>query len=205
MIQSVIDILSPSQPNLHIFRVSYQFPAQWNTRLQKTASKSLGHALTPILVSCTFPSGTVQGSETELLIAMVMPITLYNSTLIHHERLQYAAAIRMLTFYLAASFIVTVLFIRRLCSPIAKLPGPWYTTFTSWVLKYHEFTSNRRLYIHDLHKKYGTTVRIAPNEVSFASLEAIKEIYASGGSGYDKTELYDLFRQFGIKYEVAEN
>ncbi|KAL4772570.1 cytochrome P450 [Aspergillus nidulans var. acristatus] len=105
----------------------------------------------------------------------------------------------MLTFYLAAGFIVTVLFIRRLCSPIAKLPGPWYTTLTSWVLKYHEFTSNRRLYIHNLHKKYGTTVRIAPNEVSFASLEAIKEIYASGGSGYDKTELYDLFRQFKIK------
>ncbi|EAA64119.1 hypothetical protein AN8905.2 [Aspergillus nidulans FGSC A4] len=95
----------------------------------------------------------------------------------------------MLTFYLAASIIVTVLFMRRLCSPIAKLPGPWYATFTSWVLKYHEFTSNRRLFIHDLHKKYGSTVRIAPNEISFASLEAIKEIYGSGGSGYDKTEL----------------
>ncbi|KAL4748815.1 hypothetical protein BDW72DRAFT_195456 [Aspergillus terricola var. indicus] len=105
----------------------------------------------------------------------------------------------MLTFYLAAGFIVTVLLIRRLRSPIAKLPGPWYTTFTSWILKYHEFTSNRRLYIHDLHRKYGTTVRIAPNEVSFATLEAIKEIYASGGGGYDKTELYDLFGQFGVK------
>ncbi|KAL4986287.1 cytochrome P450 [Aspergillus falconensis] len=105
----------------------------------------------------------------------------------------------MLIIYLAAGFIVTVLFTQRLLSPIAKLPGPWYTAFTSWALKYHEFTSNRRLYIHDLHRKYGTTVRIAPNEISFASLEATREIYASGGSGYDKTELYDLFRQFGIK------
>ncbi|KAL4901052.1 hypothetical protein BDW74DRAFT_170426 [Aspergillus multicolor] len=105
----------------------------------------------------------------------------------------------MLTLYLVAGLIVTVFFLQRLRSPIAKLPGPWYTAFTSWVLKYHEFTSNRRLYIHGLHKKYGTTIRIAPNEVSFASLEAIREIYASGGSGYDKTELYDLFRQFGIK------
>ncbi|KAL4993528.1 cytochrome P450 [Aspergillus recurvatus] len=105
----------------------------------------------------------------------------------------------MATFSLTAGFIVTILFIQRLRSPIAKLPGPWYTTFTSWVLKYHEFASNRRLYIHNLHKRYGTAVRITPNEVSFASLEAIREIYASGGSGYDKTELYDLFRQFGIK------
>ncbi|KAL4802600.1 cytochrome P450 [Aspergillus unguis] len=105
----------------------------------------------------------------------------------------------MLNLYIAAGLFLTICLIRRLRSPITKLPGPWYTRFTSLVLKYHEFTSNRRLYIHGLHKRYGPSVRIAPDEVSFASLEAIREIYASGGSGYDKTELYDLFRQFGIK------
>lgn len=108
----------------------------------------------------------------------------------------------MLTLYLAAGFVITLFLINLRRSPITKLPGPWYTTFTSLVLKYQEFTSNRRLYIHELHRKYGATVRIAPNEVSFASLQAMREIYASGGSGYDKTELYDLFRQFGIKYEI---
>ncbi|GLA01264.1 hypothetical protein AnigIFM60653_011513 [Aspergillus niger] len=87
----------------------------------------------------------------------------------------------------------------RLSSPISKLPGPWYTKLTSLVIKYHEFSASRRVFIHQLHKRYGTIVRIAPNEVSFASLDAIREIYASGGSGYDKTEFYDLFRQFGIK------
>ncbi|KAL3444360.1 cytochrome P450 [Aspergillus insuetus] len=105
----------------------------------------------------------------------------------------------MLTLYLASAFIITVFLVQRLRAPITKIPGPWYTKFTSLVLKYHEFTSNRRLYIHALHLKYGSAVRIAPNEASFASLDAIREIYASGGSGYDKTELYDLFRQFGIK------
>ncbi|KAL4878214.1 cytochrome P450 [Aspergillus karnatakaensis] len=105
----------------------------------------------------------------------------------------------MLTLWLATGFLVAIFFAQRLRSPIAKLPGPWHTTFTSLVLKYHEFTSNRRIYIHNLHKQYGTVVRIAPNEASFASLDAIREIYASGGSGYDKTELYDLFRQYGIK------
>ncbi|KAK6581509.1 hypothetical protein PZA11_006200 [Diplocarpon coronariae] len=61
-----------------------------------------------------------------------------------------------------------------------------------------EFTARRREYIHELHERYGPVVRLGPNEVSFTSLEALKEIYTSGGSGYDKTEFYTLFTQFGV-------
>lgn len=86
-----------------------------------------------------------------------------------------------------------------LLSPLSKIPGPWYTRFTSLWLKYQEFTANRRESIHALHKRYGPVVRLGPNEVSFTSLDAIKEIYASGGSGYDKTEFYSLFKQFKTK------
>jgi len=57
--------------------------------------------------------------------------------------------------------------------------------------------ANRRVYIHGLHLQYGPVVRIAPNEVSFTSPEAVKEVYCSGGSGYDKTEFYDLFKVYG--------
>lgn len=81
----------------------------------------------------------------------------------------------------------------------AKIPGPWYTNITSFVLKYHEFTKNRRLWIHQLHQIYGPVVRVAPNEVSFSNPEGMKEIYQSGGSGYDKTEFYDLFKQYGYR------
>ena len=63
---------------------------------------------------------------------------------------------------------------------------------------WHEFRANRTRYIHQLHKHYGSTVvRIAPNEVAFASADAVKDIYCSGGSGYDKTEFYDLFKVYG--------
>jgi hypothetical protein len=63
---------------------------------------------------------------------------------------------------------------------------------------YQEFTRNRRLYIHYLHKTHGPVVRLSPNEVSFTSATALREIYASdGGAGWDKTECYDLFRQLG--------
>ncbi|KAE8156388.1 cytochrome P450 [Aspergillus tamarii] len=109
----------------------------------------------------------------------------------------------MWSLWLSSILLLGLYVFKRLSSPLAKIPGPWYTNFTSFSLKYHEFTATRRLFVHHLHKKYGPVVRLAPNEVSFVTLEAIREIYASGGSGYDKTEYYDLFRQYGIKYAMS--
>ncbi|KAK3391929.1 cytochrome P450 [Sordaria brevicollis] len=84
-----------------------------------------------------------------------------------------------------------------LASPLSHIPGPFYTKFTSLLLKYHELRATRTKYIHSLHLRYGPVVRVAPNEVSFASREAVKEIYCSGGSGYDKSAWYDLFKVYG--------
>lgn len=88
---------------------------------------------------------------------------------------------------------------RATLAPLSKLPGPWYTRFSDVILMYKEFTAHRRVYIHELHKKFGPVVRLGPNEVSFTSVEALKEIYQSGGSGYDKTEFYNLFIQYGTR------
>ncbi|CRK12162.1 hypothetical protein BN1708_010358 [Verticillium longisporum] len=84
-----------------------------------------------------------------------------------------------------------------LTSHLRKIPGPWHTVFTGLVLKWHAFQASRTKYIHQLHQKYGPVVRVAPDEVSYTSYDAVKEIYGSGGSGYDKTEFYDLFRVYG--------
>ncbi len=86
---------------------------------------------------------------------------------------------------------------RSLASPLRRVPGPPLSVFGSWALKFHEFRANRTRYVHGLHLEYGPVVRIAPNEVSFASLEGVREIYGSGGSGYDKTEFYNLFTVYG--------
>lgn len=93
--------------------------------------------------------------------------------------------------------LVVVTLVRRLRSPLSRLPGPWYSRFTSLALKWAEFHAQRTNYIHALHLRYGPVVRIAPNEVSFTSTAAVKEIYCSGGSGYDKTEFYNLFTVYG--------
>ncbi|KAF4333829.1 benzoate 4-monooxygenase cytochrome P450 [Fusarium beomiforme] len=97
----------------------------------------------------------------------------------------------------AGTLLLITHIIIRLTSATAKVPGPFISNFTSLLLKWHELNANRTVYIHELHKKYGPVVRVAPNEVSFTSIEALKEIYGSGGSGYDKTEFYDLFQVYG--------
>ncbi|KAI0629803.1 cytochrome P450 [Trametes polyzona] len=96
----------------------------------------------------------------------------------------------------AGVFVLTVLVYRLFLAPLASLPGPRICAVTRIPLMYHEFSGNRRLYIHDLHLRYGPVVRVAPNEVSFATREAAKEIYTSGGSGYDKSSFYSLFTNF---------
>lgn len=85
----------------------------------------------------------------------------------------------------------------RASSPLWHLPGPRASRLTSLVLRWHEFRAGRTAYIHALHLRHGPVVRVAPGEVSFSSYEAVKEIYGSQGSGYDKTAFYDLFRVFG--------
>lgn len=105
----------------------------------------------------------------------------------------------MLTPLIFLGCALVVWIIKSLRSPVSKLPGPIHNIFTSLWLKYKEFSRQRRLYIHKLHQEYGPVVRLGPNEVSFATADAVREIYQSGGSGYDRTELYDLFMQFGTR------
>ncbi len=81
-------------------------------------------------------------------------------------------------------------------SPLARLPGPTLCALTRLPLMHHEFTAQRTMFIHALHLKFGPVVRVAPDEVSFGSREAVKELYASGGSGYDKSDFYHLFSHF---------
>ncbi|TBU44047.1 cytochrome P450 [Dichomitus squalens] len=92
--------------------------------------------------------------------------------------------------------ITSFMLYRSWFAPLARLPGPLICSMTRLPLMYHEFHGDRRLFIHSLHMQYGPVVRVAPNEVSYATREAVKEIYASGGSGYDKSSFYSLFQNF---------
>lgn len=101
---------------------------------------------------------------------------------------------------LAAIILAAIQLVRCFTSPLRKIPGPTITLFTSLVLKWKEINAARTLYIHALHEQYGPVVRIAPSEVSFTSWPALKEIYCSGGSGYEKSDFYNLFRIYGRRF-----
>ena len=104
--------------------------------------------------------------------------------------------------YLALTAVVLlgIHILRHLSSPLRKVPGPAVSLFTSLLLKWKQVNAARTLYIHALHEQYGPVVRIAPNEVSFTSWPALKEIYCSGGSGYDKSDFYNLFKVYGRRF-----
>jgi hypothetical protein len=105
----------------------------------------------------------------------------------------------MFSLWILAVILIGVHLFRRLRSPLAKIPGPPISAITSIRLVLAELVGHRRLYVHQLHLRYGPVVRLSPHEVSFSSPRAVKEIYMSEGSGYDRTEYYDIFRQFGVR------
>ena len=78
-----------------------------------------------------------------------------------------------------------------------SIPGPFIAKISSQWIGRHDANGDRTLSVHAAHVKYGPVVRIAPNEVSFAPVEAIKEIYGQA-TPFMKTAFYSGFEQGNI-------
>jgi hypothetical protein len=75
----------------------------------------------------------------------------------------------------------------RYATPLRKIPGPILASITKlWIVK-QQRTFLRHFVDMDLHKRYGTIVRIAPNEVMVPSPQAFRTIYGISSSS---PELY---------------
>lgn len=81
-------------------------------------------------------------------------------------------------------------------SPLRLIPGSKFYAVTKWSLALDDYHGTRTRKIHELHQKYGTAVRISPNEVSFSSLSALRTIYGAG-SGFERTSFYRMFDVYG--------
>lgn len=96
---------------------------------------------------------------------------------------------------------------------LSRLPGPWYTKWTSGVLRYNIVKGNRALYVHSLHCKYGkhlqvylfprhyiltllktvgAIVRVSPTEVHVSDVAATKVIH-NVKSSFKKSQWYKSF------------
>lgn len=82
---------------------------------------------------------------------------------------------------------------RTLSSPLAKVPGPFYSNFTGLVLKVYWLAGKRATYVHDLHKKYGPIVRVRPGEVDIMDIPAVKEIHTVKATYIKDPKLYGNF------------
>jgi hypothetical protein len=60
------------------------------------------------------------------------------------------------------------------------IPGPGLAAFTNLWLLLQARQGKRYLAVDEMHKKYGTLVRIAPKHVSVADDAAIQTIYGHG-------------------------
>ena len=66
-------------------------------------------------------------------------------------------------------------------SPLAKLPGPWYSRYTNLILRYQVLSGRRIFYVDKLHQQYGGVVRIAPNEAAVSDTGGVTQIHKIGG------------------------
>ncbi|POR31842.1 Cytochrome P450 [Tolypocladium paradoxum] len=57
----------------------------------------------------------------------------------------------------AVSFLLAVVYNAYIVyrNPVSRLPGPWYSKWTCWILEYHWLNGKRCQYVDALHHKYG--------------------------------------------------
>ncbi|KAJ9609570.1 hypothetical protein H2200_005897 [Cladophialophora chaetospira] len=75
-------------------------------------------------------------------------------------------------------------------SPLRSVPGPLLARLSTKWLTIVDLGGYRTLTIHELHRKYGPTVRVAPNELSFSNSECVREIYGQQ-TNFLKAKIYE--------------
>lgn len=75
---------------------------------------------------------------------------------------------------------------------VRSYPGPFFAKFSDLWLGYVSKMGHRSEVVHEVHKRYGPVVRIAPNHISIADPEALGTVYGHG-TGTLKSDFYDAF------------
>ncbi|KAI1209970.1 benzoate 4-monooxygenase cytochrome P450 [Annulohypoxylon truncatum] len=77
--------------------------------------------------------------------------------------------------------------------PLSKIPGPWLAAISDIPYCWWLIGGRQPFKMLELHNKYGPTVRVGPNEVSFNTAQAWKDIHThgSGRQTFQKGKFYD--------------
>ena len=79
---------------------------------------------------------------------------------------------------------------------LKHVPGELAYGLTRFRLAYDAWHACSIHEIRALHQKYGSAVRVGPNQISFNSLSALRTIYGAG-SGFERTSFYRIFDAYG--------
>lgn len=79
---------------------------------------------------------------------------------------------------LAVVFLLGISIYRLFLHPLARIPGPRLAAISNVWHAYHARNGHMLHLGKTLHKHYGHTVRVGPNEVWFDSKEALSKIYS---------------------------
>ncbi|KDQ63972.1 hypothetical protein JAAARDRAFT_214320 [Jaapia argillacea MUCL 33604] len=85
-------------------------------------------------------------------------------------------------------FLALVAIYRLYLSPLAVIPGPWYTAISDFWLVTHVIRLQQCKAIHNLFEEYGSVVRVGPTKVVFRDVTAIRSVYAL--HKFDKSSWY---------------
>lgn len=87
--------------------------------------------------------------------------------------------------------------------PLRQHPGPksWAATRVPWCWHQYRGRLNHRLV--ELHRQYGSTVRVAPDELSYNSESAWKTIYGQRSVEMSKDAIFSLVTPTGVPSESS--
>lgn len=99
---------------------------------------------------------------------------------------------------LSASLLFLLGVYRAFLHPLSRIPGPFLPKITSLWLYYHAYIGDEATVIHEVHARYGSVVRVSPNEIDIGDADAIAPIYIAKG-GFAKAPCYANFDIDGHK------
>ncbi|PVV02847.1 hypothetical protein BB560_002689 [Smittium megazygosporum] len=73
--------------------------------------------------------------------------------------------------------------------PLRHIPGLWWSRFTEFPLLIRRFNGTQEQYTLQLHKRFGSVVRVGPHSVSVKKVVDIRRVLSS--YKYPKAEIYD--------------
>ncbi|KAF8429699.1 cytochrome P450 [Tirmania nivea] len=127
-----------------------------------------------------------------------MALITFMSGILAHSLPSFSTFVLILITALPAYHLVILPIYYSAKSKLSTLPGPTLTLLTPYYITLLDALRLRTTSLYKWHLKYGPVVRVGPNEVSFTSATAIKQIYQDPTMEKD-SRLYGLFTHFGAK------